>query len=356
MVCIEMLLAKNAIFDYQYLITKIPLSPYAMQTSRSAFLWSVLLGLPYWLSSQTLLPRLPQHIYWKTLLNPAAKPLEHILHPENQDFTIGVAYRQQWRKQDGPRYLAARFDWMNIQKRKWLAGVGADLLSYQTDPLRRNAILGRVSFQHDLSEDWKLSSGISPGYVFEQIDRAALVVLHPADPVLAALPAFQGQFTIGAGVFAYRKLEDYECFWFGASMPQAYAQPLRPNLAKAAPKGWGKGPLYILTGIRKQVGNDQTYRFYIDLDVLFKAESKLPISFEPAIKIGLLNDASTDWWLQTGYSTTAKIIFLHAGFQKKIFNIWYLKTSAGFDRYFHKYNVQFQDNFEINLTIYRRKK
>lgn len=312
---------------------------------------------PSHLDGQSL-PRLPQHIYWKTLLNPAAQPLDHILFPKDQDLALGISHRQQPGQRDGPQYWAVRFDWMNTAQEHLLGGAGVDLLSYQTGPLQRHAILGRVSFQHAIGQKWKLSWGLSPGLVFQQIDRGNLVVLHISDPVLAGLPAFQGQFTMGWGLFVNRKLNDFECIWAGLSMPQAYANPFRPNRMNAAPNGWAKGPLYAMAGIRKQSKSSFDYRPYFDIDLLLKAEYRLPFSLEPAFKTGIQNVTNgADYWIQTGYSTGARMFFLHFGFQPKVNKdkVWYLRTNIGFDRYLHPHYVAFRDNFEINLTFYRRK-
>ncbi|MEN0003272.1 MAG: PorP/SprF family type IX secretion system membrane protein [Bacteroidota bacterium] len=155
----------------------------------------------------------------QTIINPAAVEGDFLTFGQN--ITFGASYRAQWVGFDNaPTTQTLRGSWINRDGSGASLMAGGHIINDQTGPTGFTGIYGRVAAVVSGDPEYSgLSIGLSAGYVQFRVDGEEINLREEGD-VLSDQNQNQMHPDVGAGIFYYQGVGDYDYFYGGISIPQ----------------------------------------------------------------------------------------------------------------------------------------
>ncbi len=175
------------------------------------------------------LPLLQQHEKYRSFINPAFPGTAYLLFSPHQKFIFSGAYRDQWIRLRGPKFIYAAFDYFNQKEEETTHFFfGGNLLHYNTSPLHQTALYGKVGVRLWLGNRFYLSMALNSGVVNYQLSANQLRPLHADDPGLPVINTNSIVPNFGAGIFLRKenikfKGSSNSKYYFGISVPQFFS-------------------------------------------------------------------------------------------------------------------------------------
>lgn len=302
----------------------------------------ILLNSIITLSAQQL-PIFTQYRQHYGIINPAAINSDYFLYEYN--LSISTSYRKQWTSLEGaPTTQSIQLEY--IQETKGAVGLilGGHLINDQTGPIGTTGVYGRLG--GILSNDpayGGLSFGLTAGVLQHRIGLQDERAKDSGD-FLTNINETKFIPDVGAGIFYYQRIGNYDNFYVGASIPQIF------GLALNISNEFGE---YQIQRLQHFYGVLGFYKFlneeaFLEPSIWVKYVSNAPVGLDFNLRYQL----SKEFWLGIGISTsknlhleTGVVIGENLGWDKN------LKIGYGFDSGFNQFGARFGNTHEFNLTI-----
>jgi type IX secretion system PorP/SprF family membrane protein len=288
------------------------------------------------------LPIFTQYREYATFLNPAAITSDFFM--SQHAFSASASYRLQWEAVEGSpqtQLLQANTMLQGGQSNALL--LGGTLLHDQTGPLSALGAYGRMGglIAGDV-EEGGVSLGLSLGVVQYRLD-ASKIRLRDNNDVLP----FENQSKvipdIGAGVFAYRNVDESNLYYGGLSVPQLAAL------------SWSVADKISYRRVPHAFANVGWYRFFEEGRFL-ETSSWVKYSFNAPLDadINVRYQMVSNFWLGMGTSLSKKLHF-ETGFilGERTGQDYRVKIGYGFDYSISAYAGYLGAAHELNISFSR---
>ncbi|WP_258540613.1 PorP/SprF family type IX secretion system membrane protein [Parvicella tangerina] len=232
---------------------------------RILFIGFLLLGGSQLTAQQV--PMYSQYFFNNYAYNPA-------LGGTNQTVNVTSNHRYQWvGLQDAPRTYTLTVEGpLNNQK----MGLGAFLFTDHVGPTRRTGLQFSYSYIFKITEDVKLSLGLSAGILEWKLDGHKVHLYSAGDQVLvdAVMRDIIPDASFGFHLF-------HDKWYFGASAPNLLQNKLRFSNAQYTALSRLEDHYYINGGYKFDLGDD----FQIEPGMIIKFVTPAPIQFDPMVRL-----------------------------------------------------------------------
>ncbi|MBK7407865.1 MAG: PorP/SprF family type IX secretion system membrane protein [Saprospirales bacterium] len=281
------------------------------------------------------------------VLNPAAVSADYLTYESN--VSIGASYRTQWTSfPSNPTTQTIHGIYLNADNNSFNMYAGGYLLNDVTGPTGLTGLYGRVG--GILTGDpyyGGISIGISVGLVQFRLKTSELRFRDPDDVVAAGGDQMQLYPDVGAGIYAYKRLEGGGAFeddvvYGGISVPQVMGLDLTFRNDQGE---------YSTQRVQHFYGIFGFYKFFDEYSFL---EPSVWVKYAPNtpvnVDFNLRYQTAYNFWIGTGVST-AKNFHLEGGLligEAGYGNL--LRLGYGFDYAFTDYGPFTGGTHEVNLT------
>lgn len=281
------------------------------------------------------LPIFTQYRANRGYLNPASIDVDALKYSTN--LVIGASYRTQWvGLQSGPKTQTLYGTYRSTNSGVNLLA-GGYLINDKADRVGFTGLYGRVA--GILSNDYE-EAGLSVGLTFGGVQyRVNLKGLDAADP-LAGGKQGQMNMDVGAGIFAYTRVRDYDYFYGGISIPQALGLDLTFRTENGTFKTKRIQHFYGLIGYYLELNNDA----FIEFSSWAKYVKNVPFHADFNMRYHI----SENFWFGGGYSTSKTAhgeigVFIPGEYTN-------IRIGYGYDAAFSTLSNFFGSTHEINVT------
>jgi type IX secretion system PorP/SprF family membrane protein len=282
-----------------------------------------------------------------TILNPAAITSDYLAFGQN--VTLGASYRVQWVDFAGaPTTQTLHGSYMFAEPAGVNLLAGGHIINDQTGPTGFTGIYGRIGGL--VSGDpyyGGLSLGLSAGLVQYRVDGSAIRLRDPND-VVSAVGETQLYPDLGAGVFAYKRMEGRGFFngdvlYGGISVPQVLGLDLTFRGTNGDFYTQRVQHFYGMLGLYKFLREENTF---LEPSIWFRYAPNAPAS----VDFNLRYQMTSNFWIGSGVSMAGTfhmeggVIIGETGYG----NI--LKIGYGFDWGFNVYGPLAGSTHEIHVS------
>ncbi len=289
------------------------------------------------------LPIFTQYRQHYGIINPAAINSDYFLYEYNLSFS--TSYRKQWNSLEGaPITQSIQVEY--IQETGGSVGLilGGYALNDQTGPIGTTGVYGRLG--GILSNDPAysgISFGLTAGAVQHRIGLQNEILKDSGD-FLASINDTKIFPDVGAGIFYYQRIGDYDNFYTGVSIPQVFGLTLNINNEFGEYQVQRLQHFYGLLGFYKFLNEEA----FLEPSIWVKYVANAPIG----IDFNLRYQLSKAFWLGAGISTS-KNLHLETGIVIGENLSWNnnVKIGYGYDSGFNEFGARFGSTHEFNVTI-----
>lgn len=280
------------------------------------------------------------------VLNPAAVAADYLIYESN--VSLGASYRTQWTSfPANPTTQTIHGVYMNPERYAFNMFAGGYLLNDQTGPTGLTGIYGRAG--GILTGDpyyGGVSIGISVGLVQFRLKTSEIRFRDPGDVVAEGGDQMQLYPDVGAGIFAYKRIEggalEDDVIYGGFSVPQVMGLDLTFRNDQGE---------YSTQRVQHFYGVFGLYKFFdefsfLEPSVWVKYTANSPVNLD----FNLRYQTAYNFWIGTGMSTAKNfhmeggVLFGEAGFGNL------LRLGYGFDYSFTDFGPFTGGTHEVNLT------
>ena len=292
------------------------------------------------------LPLFTQYQDNLTLINPAAVNPNYLTFEQNVSFS--GSHRSQWTGYEGrnPRTTIISGDYTSTRGRGFNMNVGGSLFTDKTGPTSFSGIYGR--FSGIISNDpyyGGIAIGLTAGLVNYGFDGSEAILRDEGD-VIGTNSYSQWSPDVGAGIFAYSRLDNYGAFddtyiYGGVSIPQVLGFDLSFTDDNGDFNIKRIRHIYGTLGLIKHFRSGS----YLQPSVWVKYVKNTPVS----VDINLRYQLPSNFYVGAGASISGNL-HLEAGFI--LGEIGYdnlLRIGYSYDSSFQNYGPEVGGSHEINI-------
>lgn len=278
-----------------------------------------------------------------TVINPAAVEGDFLAFGQN--LTFGASYRAQWVGiSNAPTTQTLRVSYLNKEWSGATLMAGGHIINDQTGPTGFTGLYGRIAGVITSDAEYSgLSIGLSLGYVQFRVDASEITLREEGD-VLGDQNQNQFHPDVGAGIFYYQGIGDYDYFYGGVSIPQVLGLDLTFQDDNGDYSLQRVRHFYALLGFYKFFNDDS----FLEPSAWVKYTPGAPFNLDVNLRYQMPGSV----WVGAGFSTSSTMhgeVGFTLGENVGFDNL--MKIGYGYDYSFSSFGPSVGSTHEINLSF-----